>query len=117
VGLVARFLEEEGFSTVTLTVMPEFNRTVGIPRVAAIEHPFGRPVGNVNDREGQRAVLLETLSVLAQAKIPGEVFHLHFTWPEDPKATLWQPQEPSPIVKMFSGQIKKAGKKEAGQGS
>ncbi len=114
-GLVARFLEEEGFSTVTLTVMPEFNRTVGIPRVAAIEHPFGRPVGNVNDREGQRAVLLKTLSVLEQAKTPGEVFHLPFNWPEDPKKTDWQPQEPSPIVKMFSEQIKNKGQKEAGQ--
>lgn len=92
--------------------MPEFNRIVGIPRVAAIEHPFGRPVGNVNDREGQRAVLLKTLYVLNQAKTAGEVVHLPFTWPEDPKDTLWQPEEPSPIVEMFSEQIRKAGKDE-----
>ncbi len=112
-GLVARFLEEDGFSTVTLTVMPEFNGTVGIPRVAAIEHPFGRPVGNLHDREGQRAVLLETLSVLDRAESPGKVFHLPFTWPEDPKKTQWHPPEPSPIVKMFSEKIKNAGKKDA----
>jgi hypothetical protein len=112
VGLVARFLEAEGFSTVMLTVLPEFHRSVGIPRVAAIEYPFGRPVGNVNDREGQRAVLLETLAVLDKAKTPGEVFHLPFTWQEEPKAANWQPPEPSPIVSLFSKQIKGSEKQE-----
>ena len=44
-GLVARFLEENGFSTVVLTTTPEFNREIGFPRVAAIEYPYGRVVG------------------------------------------------------------------------
>ena len=111
-GLVARFLEEAGFSTVTLTMIPDFRRQVGIPRVAAIEHPFGRPVGQVNDSTGQRAVLLEALSVLERAEGPGEVFHLPFTWPEDPKKTDWHPPEPSPIIKLFMSDIKKLRKKE-----
>ena len=108
VGLVARFLEEKGISTVTLTMTPEYHREVGIPRVAAIEYPYGRPVGNVGDREGQRSVLLEALSVLEKAKRPGEVFHLPFTWFQKPEETDWHPPEASPIIKKFMKEIKKA---------
>jgi hypothetical protein len=87
---------------------PDFHREIGIPRVAAIEYPYGRPVGDVHDREGQRAVLLATLSVFGEAKNPGEVFDLPFTWPENPEKTNWHPPEISPIVKMFLKEIKQA---------
>jgi len=109
VGLVARYLEENGFSTILLTMTPEFNREIGIPRIAAIEYPYGRVVGEVNDAEGQRHVLLDALSVLGAAKNPGEVAHLPYTWPEDPKDTKWHPPEASPIIKMYLKAIKKAG--------
>jgi hypothetical protein len=111
VGLAARFLEGEGFSTVVLNPTPEFNRLVGVPRTAAIAHPYGRPVGQVGDREGQRKVLLATLSVLADARRPGEVRSLPFFWPEEPKKTQWQPPEASPIVRLQLDEIKKARRK------
>ena len=88
---------------------PEFHREVGVPRVAAIEYPYGRPVGQVHDSAGQRKVLLETLSFMESAHKPGQVFHLPFTWPEEPKNTKWHPPEISPIVKLFLEEIKKAG--------
>ena len=109
VGLVARSLEENGLSTVVLTMVPEFNREIGIPRVAAIEYPFGRIVGEVNDAVGQRQVLLSALSVLENAERPGEVVHLPFTWYEEPKETKWHPPEISPIIKLYLDEIKKAG--------
>ena len=87
---------------------------VGIPRVAAIEYPYGRAIGNVHDREGQRAVLQEALSVFEKAQSPGDVFHLPFTWPEEPKKTDWQPPEMSPIIKTLLDKIKKA-RREAAQ--
>jgi len=102
-------LEEKGFSTVTLTVSPEFNREIGIPRVAAIEYPYGRPVGQVNDDDGQRKVLLEALSVLEKAQEPGQVFHLPFEWPEEPKETKWHPPVASPVIKLYLDEIRKAG--------
>lgn len=86
-------------------MVPEFHRQIGIPRVAAIEHPFGRPVGQVHDAAGQRSVLLETLVCLERAKKPGEVFHLPFTWPEEPREVKWHPPERSPILKLFLGEI------------
>jgi hypothetical protein len=67
-------------------------------------------VGQVGDKEGQRKVLLEVLSVLEKAKRPGEVFHLPFIWPEDPKKTDWQPPEMSPLIKYCLDDIKKARK-------
>jgi hypothetical protein len=109
VGLVARFLENEGFSTVVLTPIPEFQRQVGMPRVVGIQYPFGRIVGQVNDPQGQREVLLSTLSCLEKAAAPGQVFHLPFVWPEEPQKTKWHPPEMSPIIKLFLGDVKKAG--------
>jgi hypothetical protein len=108
--LAARFLEEVGFSTVVLTPSYEFTRIVGIPRSAAIEYPYGRPVGQVRDKEGQRRVLLKALDFLEKAKKPGEVLHLPFTWPEDPKKTDWQPPEMSPLVKYYLEEIKRTRK-------
>ena len=106
--MAGRYLEEAGFSTVVLSPTYEFNRAVGIPRSVAIEYPYGRPVGQVGDKQGQRAVLLETLSFLEKARRPGEVLHLPFIWPEDPKKTDWQPPEMSPLIKRYLEEIKQA---------
>jgi hypothetical protein len=65
-------------------------------------------VGQVGDAEGQRKVLLMVLSVFERAKKPGEVQHLPFTWPEDPKNADWQPPEMSPLIKYYLEDIKKA---------
>jgi hypothetical protein len=65
-------------------------------------------MGQVGDREGQRKVLPKTLEVLEKAKKPGEVWHLPFTWPEEPKKADWQPPEMSPLIKFYLEDIKKA---------
>jgi len=110
VGLAARFLEEARFSTVVITPTPEFHRLVGIPRSVAIAYPYARPLGQVGDREGQREVLLRALSVLKEAQKPGEVWHLPFEWPEEPKDTKWQPPEMSPLIKLYLDEIRAARK-------
>ncbi len=56
-GLVARVIEAAGIPTVTLNMIWVLQRAVGMPRVAALEHPFGRPFGDVGDTATQRAVL------------------------------------------------------------
>jgi D-proline reductase (dithiol) PrdB len=98
VGLVARVIEAAGIPTVTLNMIWVYQNVVGMPRVAAIEHPFGRPYGEVGDAEAQRAVLRAALGVFARARSPGHVEHLPFVWHEDPKETKWHPAEPSPII-------------------
>ena len=69
-----------------------------MPRVAAIEHPFGRPFGDVGDAATQRAVLEAALEVFGRAREPGHVEMLPFRWPEPPSETRWHPPEPSPII-------------------
>ena len=90
---------------------PEFHREVGIPRVAAIEYPYGRPVGEVNDSKGQQKVLRAALSFLEKAQTPGQICHLPFTWPEEPKHTKWHPPIISPIVKLYLDELKAIGTK------
>lgn len=79
-----------------------FQRLIGMPRVAAIEHPFGRPFGDVGDFGTQREVLLGALGVFAKAREPGHVEHLPTVWKEDPSETRWHPAEPSPIIAMLT---------------
>jgi D-proline reductase (dithiol) PrdB len=101
VGLVAREIESAGIVTVTLNMLWPFQRAIGMPRVAAIEHPFGRPYGDVEDAKTQRDVLRAALDVAVSATEPGTVAHLPFRWHEDPKATKWHPAEPSPIIALM----------------
>lgn len=114
-GLAARFLEEKGFSTVVLTPTWEFHRAVGIPRQAAIQYPYGRPIGQVGNKEEQRGILKETLHFLEKAHAPGSVRHLANRWPEPPKETHWHPPKMSPIIAANLKEIKKARKKEEGK--
>jgi hypothetical protein len=83
---------------------------MGVPRTAAIEYPYGRPLGQVGDREGQRQVLLAVLAVLEEAGKPGEARHLPFSWPEEPRNAKWQPPEMSPLIKVYLDDIKAARK-------
>jgi len=101
VGLVARRVESVGISTVTLNMLWPLQRAIGMPRVAAIEHPFGRPYGDVGDEETQRAVLRGALEFAAAATDPGALVHLPFRWHEEPKQTKWHPAAPSPIIALM----------------
>jgi D-proline reductase (dithiol) PrdB len=102
VGLVARVIEAAGIPTVTLNMIWVYQNIVGMPRVAAIEHPFGRPYGDVGDAQTQGAVLTAALEVFELAREPGHVEHLPFTWHEAPDDTKWHPAEPSPIIALMN---------------
>lgn len=103
-GLVAREIETAGIATVTLSMVPDFTAAVGTPRVAAIEHPCGVPLGRPGDDERHTAVLRAALDVLEHATRPGQVVDLPFTWPDPPKASRFEPAEPPPIVALLKRQ-------------
>ena len=111
-GLVARVIEAAGIPTVTLNMIWPFQRLIGMPRVAAIEHPFGRPYGDVADVETQSAVLRSALDCFETSRQPGHVQHLPFRWHEDPKETRWHPAEPSPIIALMNQRRAKAAPNE-----
>ena len=101
-------IEASGIATVTLNMLWPYQRMIGMPRVAAIEHPFGRPYGDVGDVETQDAVLRAALAVAEAANEPGEIHQLGFRWHQDPADTKWHPSEPSPIIAMIQERRKKA---------
>jgi D-proline reductase (dithiol) PrdB len=102
VGLVARVIEAAGIPTVTLELVWPFQRVVGIPRIAAVEHPFARPFGDAGDAATQRAVLLAALGVLGTAREPGHIEHLPIVWPPDPEERRsWHPAVPSPVAALM----------------
>ncbi len=81
-GQVQRIVELAGMSTITLSTLWTFTSSVGVPRLAALEYPMGRPFGNPNDNEGQLKVLRATLQAMQDIEEPGQVVHLPFKWPE-----------------------------------
>jgi hypothetical protein len=82
-------------------MIPEFTASVGAPRVAGIEFPFGRPLGLPGDRAGQRKVLQAALQVLGSARRPGTVIQLPFTWPQAPAEARAEPPTLPPIVQLI----------------
>lgn len=82
-------------------MMPGFTASVGTPRIAAIEYPFSRPLGQVGDADGQRRVLRAALEVLSTAREPGTVVHLPFEWPEPPRQVRTHARELPPITRLL----------------
>jgi hypothetical protein len=98
VGLAQREIEAAGFSTITLTPIPDLTGAVSVPRMAAIEYPLCRTFGQPGDREGQLAVLRATLHALETMDHPGSVECLPFTWSEPPDQVNSHPPQEPPIV-------------------
>jgi D-proline reductase (dithiol) PrdB len=102
--VLARTLETEGFSTILVSQVPFLVETVGTPRTLAVEFPFGHILGQPHNIPQQKRVLIQALDVLKSAKEPGTVIHFREIWPVPQKEAIkdWQPQEPSPLIKMMS---------------
>ena len=102
-GLVQRVLEAAGIATVSLSWIPELTRAVGVPRLAGIGYPPGRPLGNPHDANGQRAVLRATLELLERASGPDTYVELPFEWPETPGQVFRASRDvtPPPITQLL----------------
>ena len=90
-------------STVLATIMPFWGERLGIPRTVGVEFPFGHTLGRPGDRDTQMGIIRSALALLEEAKEPGEVRELDYVWPQDFDVAKqdWQPEEPSPIVKLL----------------
>ena len=101
-GLVQRVLEAHGIPTVALSMIPDFTRAVGVPRLAGIAYPMSRPMGRPQDRDGQRDVLRALLEVLDTAREPGTYVELPFTWPETPAQARKGSDVHPPIARLLA---------------
>ena len=79
-SLVARVLEAGGISTVTYTNARDIAASAGNPRQIFLNYPLGNPAGRPNDPENQRSVLRAGLKLLEDAKTPGTIVDLPYTW-------------------------------------
>ncbi len=115
-GLVQRVVESAGIPTVSLSMIPEFTRAVGVPRLAGIAYPMSRPMGRPGDAVGQRNVLRALLEVLASATTSDTYVELPFIWPETPaearKGSDVHPpiaqllaRKPWLLLKLYAGEI------------
>lgn len=100
VGLLQRKLEELGLATISIGNTPELTEKVCVPRAVFIQYPYGRILGDVGDRAGQRAVCDDMLDWLQTATGPNAYRHLPYEWPEPPEQTKWHPDTPPPIAIM-----------------
>jgi hypothetical protein len=103
VGLVQRVLEARGLPTVALSMIPDLTRAVGVPRLAGISYPMGRPCGRPHDADGQRGVLRAMLELLATAQGPDSYIELPFLCPESPAQARNASKDvpPPPIVELL----------------
>ena len=99
VGSVLSRFEAAGFSTITLSSIPELTQSVSVPRLAAIEYPLGYLFGRPNDKDGQLAVLRTVLKALERIEMPGTIIHLPSQWPNCAEGLNANPPAPAPIGK------------------
>lgn len=111
-GLVQRIIEQAGITTVGLSNIPDLTAAVGVPRLAAVEHPFGQIIGRPGDSDTQRAVLQGLLETVPEMQKPGEVKHLPFRWtgkyshaPVAPPIARYLKRHPWHLPKLFAREV------------
>ncbi len=90
-------MEAAGFTTICLSNIPDLTASVSVPRIAAIEHPFGRTLGHPHDSDRQRAVLESIFQALESIHNPGQMVHLPFDWSKPPGGPEF-PRAPAPPI-------------------
>jgi hypothetical protein len=106
--VLARTLESAGLSTILVTMMPFWAEKIGVPRTLAVEFPFGHTLGEPHNAPQQMRVIRQALAVLETADTPGRIVHSPEKWSVDQEQTIqdWQPEEPSPLIKVMGPHIR-----------
>lgn len=81
-GLIARELESNGVSTVTLNMYLELAELVVPPRTLSVNFPFGAPLGDPNNKKLQLKVIRESLKMLEETEEKGKIQKLNYDWRE-----------------------------------
>jgi hypothetical protein len=83
VGLIARYAEARGISTLCMSSALDISTVVNPPRIAFLDFPLGHTTGKPHEPDLQRAILIDALEALASLTVPGSVKMLSFQWSED----------------------------------
>ena len=87
-----------------VTMMPFWAEKIGTPRTLAVEFPFGHTLGQPGNIPQQMRVIRHALRVLETADVPGSIAHSPEKWPVPQTEAIedWQPQDPSPLVRVMA---------------
>ena len=73
--LLQSVIEKSGIPTVSVSTLMEVTRRVDAPRVLAVDHPLGFPLGEASNAELQRAIMMAALTLVAQPAPIEKEFH------------------------------------------
>ena len=82
-GLIARYAETQGISTLCMSSALDITKAVNPPRAAFLDFPLGHTTGKPHDPDLQRAILVEALDAFTSLNKPGSVKILPFQWSQD----------------------------------
>jgi hypothetical protein len=115
--VLARTFEAAGMSTVLVTMMPFWAEKIGVPRTVGVEFPFGHTLGHAGDTREQAQVVGDALRALVDAREPGAMSYLPYTWPDFERwKREWQPEKPSPIIRMMRERARASRRSEESSG-
>ena len=63
-GLVQSIVEKAGIATVSISLLTEVTQRVEPPRVLAVDQPLGYPLGEPNNPELQKRIMLAAFDLL-----------------------------------------------------
>jgi len=66
-GLLQSIIEKAGIPTVSISLLMEVTRQVEPPRVLVVDRPLGFPIGEPNNPDLQKRIMLAALALLAQS--------------------------------------------------
>ena len=89
-GLVARYLEENGMPTLILGSARDIIDHCGVPRFLFNDFPLGNPCGRPWDREMQRAIVAQALALFESAETPRSLEQTPFRWAHGSQDEAWR---------------------------
>ncbi|MEQ8230690.1 MAG: hypothetical protein RKL32_03175, partial [Gammaproteobacteria bacterium] len=81
-GIVARVVEAHGIVTVMLSTGRDLSANVRPPRTAFVNFPMGNALGAPFEVAQQRRILADVLALAADARDPGVLVDLPYSWPQ-----------------------------------
>jgi hypothetical protein len=83
VGLIARYAETQGISTLCMSSALDITKAVNPPRAVFLDFPLGHTTGKPHDPALQRAILVEALDAFTSLTEPGSAKILPFQWSQN----------------------------------
>ncbi len=70
VGLIQSLIEKQGIPTVSITLLKEITREISPPRALFVDQALGYPLGEPENPELQRRIILAALFLLCDGRLP-----------------------------------------------